>query len=333
MTWTDRYLAEVLRSIPDPKRADVERELRSSISDALEERIEAGEDSASAERAVLEGLGDPAQLAAGYAGRPTYLIGPDLLPIWRRFLTRALLVAVPAAALVIGGLAAIGNGTGVGAIGSAITGAINVGIQTTFWMTAFFVFLEWAGPARQARAEIVAASGRWTVERLPKVAAGRISIGETAGEIATVLISIGVLVFASTLSTTDISGVQVALFSPNFRAVWLPILVVTLALRGIDYIRAYNTGRWTRPQAAYHGLVHLAFGILVVTLALTGWIVTPEFGGIIGVPSLADGDGPVMRAVALGAGLVTAYEIVRVFVRARRADRLTPMIDVSPHSA
>jgi len=293
MTWTDRYLAEVLRSIPDTKRADVERELRSSITDAIDERVEAGEDAAAAERAVLEGLGDPAQLAAGYTGRPTYLIGPDLLPIWRRYLTRVLVVAVPAAAVVIGGLAALGVGSVAGAIGSAISGAISVAIQTTFWMTAFFVFLEWAGPARQARAEIITASGRWTVERLPKVSAGRISIGETAGEIATVLVSIGVLVFASTLSATDTSGLQVPLFAPDFRAVWLPILVVTLSLRGIDYVRAYNAGRWSRPQAAYHGLVHLAFGIVVVTLALAGWIVTPEFGGLIGVPNLASGDGPI----------------------------------------
>ena len=75
MSWTERYLAATLRSIPEPQHADVERELRSSIADAVEERVAAGEDRLAAERTVLEGLGDPAQLAAAYTGRAAYLIG------------------------------------------------------------------------------------------------------------------------------------------------------------------------------------------------------------------------------------------------------------------
>lgn len=33
---TDRYVGEVLRTIPAPLRADVEQELRASIADAIE---------------------------------------------------------------------------------------------------------------------------------------------------------------------------------------------------------------------------------------------------------------------------------------------------------
>jgi hypothetical protein len=333
MNWTDRYLAAVLRSIPGAKRADMERELRSSISDAVEERVGAGEDPAVAERAVLEDLGDPARLAAGYTGQPTHLIGPELFPLWRRFLSRVLVVAVPLAALVIGGLSVIGNGDVPAAVGAAISGAISVAIQTTFWLTAFFFFLDWAGPASQARAEIIAASGKWTLERLPKVSTGRISLSETAGEIVTVLISIGALIFAATLTTTSGAGEQVPLFSTDFRRIWLPILVATLALRGVDYLRAYNAGRWTRPHAVYHGLVHLAFGVLVVMLAMMGWILNPAFGQAINVGDLADGGGLVMRWVAIVAAGATIYELVRVFTRARRSDRLLPMIDAAPHSA
>ncbi|MBA3852357.1 MAG: hypothetical protein H0X59_08335 [Chloroflexi bacterium] len=38
---TERYLAAALRSIPDAQRADVDRELRSSIADAVEDRVAA----------------------------------------------------------------------------------------------------------------------------------------------------------------------------------------------------------------------------------------------------------------------------------------------------
>jgi HAAS domain-containing protein len=329
MTWIDRYLGSVLRDIPASKRADVERELRSSITDAIDERVGAGEDAVSAERAVLEDLGDPAELAAGYSGRPTYLISPELFPIWRQFLIRVLVVAVPASAAIIGALAAVGNGAGVGAIGAAIAGALNVAVQTTFWMTAFFVFLDWAGSARQARAELLAARGRWTVDRLPRVAEGRISLGEAAGEIVTIVITLAILLFAATLSTTTPAGVQVPLFATPFMTVWLPTLVVAIVMRGIVHLRAYNTGQWTRWLAVYHALLQLSFGTLVVVLAVTGWIVNPAFGEAIGYPDLASGDGPVMLTFALFTAIATGYEIVRIFIRARRPDRASPPLGVS----
>ncbi len=75
---TERYLAAALRGIPEAKRRDVEGELRSSITDAVDDRVAAGEDPAAAEKAVLEGLGNPARLAAEYAGQPLHLIGPEL---------------------------------------------------------------------------------------------------------------------------------------------------------------------------------------------------------------------------------------------------------------
>ncbi|MFC7484261.1 permease prefix domain 1-containing protein [Luedemannella flava] len=66
-TLTDRYVDATLRRLPERQRADIERELRASIEDAVEARVDGGEDPADAERAVLTGLGDPARLAAGYS--------------------------------------------------------------------------------------------------------------------------------------------------------------------------------------------------------------------------------------------------------------------------
>ena len=332
MTWTERYLAAVLRSIPPSKRDDVERELRSSIEDGIEERLGTGEDRTAAERAVLEGLGDPAQLAWAYTGRPMYLIGPEIFPIYRRFLTRILVAAVPIAAVVIGALEWVGSGTLTWAIGAGLSGAVGVAIQTTFWLTAFFLFLDWAGPARQARTEILAAAGHWTLERLPKVSAGRISIGETAGEVVTVLITLGILVFSTTLSTTSPYGTHIPFLADGFRTVWLPILLVLVAIRGVDYLRAYTAGRWTTWLTVYHALVHVAFALLLVNLALSGWIVNPVFGEQIGLPSLADGHGPVMQTLALGTVLATGYEIVRIILRARRTDGRAPQLETSTQS-
>jgi hypothetical protein len=333
MSWTDRYLAAVLRSIPGPKRADVERELRSSIEDGIEERSGAGEDRAAAERAVLEDLGDPAQLAAGYSGRPSYLIGPELFPLYMRVIPRLIAVAVPIAAIVMVGLKLAGRLNLDDAILTGISGAITVGIQIAFWGTLAFVALEWAGPARQARMELVAATGRWSLERLPKVSTGRISVSEAAGEIVTVLITLGILVFISRLTTTDIAGREVPLLAPSFSLVWLPVLLVLIAIRGVDHVRAYMAGRWTTWLTVYHALIHLTFGLLLVTLALTGWIVNPAFGEAIGWPSIADGHGPVMRTFAVFTALATGWEILRIVLRARRPSDRPPLLDARPRSA
>lgn len=332
MAWTERYLAAVLRSIPEPKRTDVERELRSSIEDAIDERQASGMDASNAERAVLEALGDPSALAGAYTGRPNYLIGPELFPLYSRFLPRLVAVAVPVAALVMGAVKIAGGGDLQAAIASGISGAINVGIGIAFWATATFVFLEWAGPARQARSELVAASGRWTQERLPKVSDGRISVREVAGEIATVLISIGILLFVGGLSTTTASHVEVPLLDRGFSAVWLPILIALTVLRGFAHLLAYNAGRWTLFLAFTNGLLQLLFAVVLVTAALGGAIVNIDFARVIGWPDLGDGGGVAMLTVAVGTVLASGWEILRIALRARRAQGLGPLVGVSQPS-
>jgi len=66
---TERYVQAALRGLPPQQRSDIERELRTSIADAVDAKMEAGSDAAVAEREALTELGDPARLAAGYADR------------------------------------------------------------------------------------------------------------------------------------------------------------------------------------------------------------------------------------------------------------------------
>ena len=94
-TLTDRYVAEAVRGIPAAQRADIETELRASIADAIDDRMEAGADAAAAELDVLTELGAPRRLAASYSARPTALIGPDLYPDFVRVLTALLATVVP----------------------------------------------------------------------------------------------------------------------------------------------------------------------------------------------------------------------------------------------
>ena len=78
---TDRYVNATVRSLDDEQRAEVERELRTTIEDMIDGRLQAGAPSRpDAEREVLVELGDPVRLAAGYSGPPAVPHRPHRLP-------------------------------------------------------------------------------------------------------------------------------------------------------------------------------------------------------------------------------------------------------------
>ncbi|MGH7587716.1 MAG: hypothetical protein ACRELU_03885 [Gemmatimonadota bacterium] len=83
--WIERYVHEVARRLPRGARADVAGELRSLLTDEIEERI-AGEPDRPAEEIALERIaafGEPDVAARRYAPDQGYLIGPGLYPAFR----------------------------------------------------------------------------------------------------------------------------------------------------------------------------------------------------------------------------------------------------------
>lgn len=324
-TLTERYLAAALRGIPERQRADVEGELRSSIADAVEDRVAAGEDRGAAERAVLEGLGNPARLAAEYAGRPLYLIGPELFLAYRHVLVRLVATVVPIVGAVLVAVALMGGADYAGALVDGIGGALNIGVYLVFGVTVVFAFLERADAARETRSEIVGETGRWTVEMLPDPAADRVGVGDTFGELFTTLLTIGGLLFLRDVSwVTDDAGRVVTLFDPAFSTFWLPALIAILVALAILQVIVFLVGRWTVPLAAGFAVLEVAFAVPVVVLTLSGSVINPAFAAGIGWPPLAEGDGPVMIAIAVVTTLVTAWEIFDAFRHALRASGRRP---------
>ncbi len=185
---TERYLAAALRGIPEKQtRRRASREsLDPSIADAIEDRVAAGEDRAAAEKAVLEGLGDPARLAAGMAGRPA---APHRSGDVRRLPTAARDAAERHRARsspssrsrveIYEGERLRRRALRGRPCGPAFTVAVNI----FFWVTVIFALIERLEDAREARDEIT--GGTWTVDRLHRCRRARISASETVGEIIT----------------------------------------------------------------------------------------------------------------------------------------------------
>lgn len=101
MNLLDRYLQEVGRHLPRKDRADILVELRSSLVDALEDRIE-GEPTEEELSAVLKEFGPPKEVAARYHPEGQYLIGPSLYTLFRFVVWIALMATVGAQLLAWG---------------------------------------------------------------------------------------------------------------------------------------------------------------------------------------------------------------------------------------
>ncbi len=324
---TERYLAVVLRSIPERQRADVDTELRSSITDAVEDRVTAGDDPSAAEKTVLEGLGNPARLAAEYAGRKLHLIGPELYLVYTHLLTRLAAVVVPIVFVVQTGVGLLAGGGYLDALGRGAGGAVNVGVHLAFWVTLFFVFLERAEAARETRTEIVGTADRWTVDMLPDPTSGRVGVGETVGEVFTTLVTIGGLLFLRNLSVvTDVNAQVVPVFDPALTTLWFPVIIAVLVSVAALQVLVFVAGRWTIPLAVGFTALELAFAVPVIVLALNGTLINSAFAAEIGWPALADRDGITLLSIAAVTTLVTAKEVFDAFRRTRRAPSAKPVL-------
>jgi hypothetical protein len=77
VTLVDRYVAEVARRLPRRRRADISRELRSTLLDTLDSRFGAAANSDEHVIEVLREFGPPEKVAASYQPSNQYLIGPE----------------------------------------------------------------------------------------------------------------------------------------------------------------------------------------------------------------------------------------------------------------
>ena len=94
MNLLDRYIAEVGRNLPQKSRADIEKEIRSTLEDMLEDRSQKADrpvDEAMIVE-VLREFGHPRKVAASYLPE-RYLIGPQLYPYFMMVVKISLLVA------------------------------------------------------------------------------------------------------------------------------------------------------------------------------------------------------------------------------------------------
>lgn len=270
---SDRYVETTLRRLPARQRSDIERELRASIADAVDDRLEAGADPDEAEAAVLTELGDPDRLAAGFADRPLQLIGPRLYLDYLRLLTTLLATVVPAVAAAVGFVRGVEEDSVVTVVGDTLGAAVTTAVHIAVWTTVLFAIIERTPALRRL-------PGRsWTPDALPAAPPSRRARwGELVAEsLAFVLVTAFILLSPVVSTERDAQGDPVGVLSPWFWETGLVWVFVALGavLLGFSFARYYL--RWSLALTLAGALVTVVNAVALVWAAATDRILNPAF--------------------------------------------------------
>jgi hypothetical protein len=307
VTLTDRYVDATLRRVPAHQRADIERELRASIEDAVEAQVEAGAPPDEAERAVLTGLGDPVRLAAGYADRPLHLIGPAFFLPYTRLLTALTVTVVPVVAAIVGFTRAMDGGNVGQVVGGVIGGALTTAIQIAFWTTLLFAVLERVPDLRNL------SLGEWTVDRLPEAPAVRARyVGIIAETVMLALFTVAVLLSPLFGFRRDGAGDPISFLTPWLwdTGVVYVLVVLWFAALSVSYVKLY--ARWNQPLALTGALINVASAGVIVWLGATDHVLNPDFAAAANwVPGVTDWINKGMVIAGVLSIIVTVVELIR----------------------
>lgn len=274
-TLTERYVSAAMRTVPDDQRADLEAELRASIEDLVDARVESGEVATAAEVSVLTELGDPELLAASYTDRRLYLIGPRYYLMWWRLL-KVLLWIVPACAAFGVAIAQTLAGSGIGEIiGEVVAISLSVVIHVAFWTTLMFVVLERAGTP--------SAPGKWSVDELPEIRQTGAGRSELVASLVFLGLAVGAILWDRFVGFVP-THPGLSFFGHDLWPWWALGLLLLLALEAVYSVALFRSGRVTLPLAWANAVLAVMFMSLLLTALGRGLLLNPGFFATI-IPS------------------------------------------------
>lgn len=303
----DRYVFTALRRVPEQQRSDIDRELRASIEDAVDARVDGGEPRDAAVEAALLELGDPDRLADSYAGRLAHLIGPDLFPYWRRLIKMLYTIVLPIVIAVVVTVQMFDHPTAGKVIGSAISALINTAVNIGFWTTLVFAILERTDARNSLKTT-------WTPASLPKYEPSVVGRGQlAAGLVWPVLLMVGLIIQQFTFTREPV-------LDPANWSFWWPFFLAVLVLECGYQFWLHRRGAWTHTVT----LVNAAIGILA-TVPLVWLLASHHFFNPAFVATLSWGEiSPLTWLTNIGivVAMATAlWDVAEVAIRAERARR------------
>ena len=313
---TDRYVDAAMRTVPEDQRDDLAAELRASIDDQVEARIEEGEPHDVAERAVLTDLGDPDKLAAGYTDRPLWLIGPRYYLTWWR-LTKLLWAIVPACAAFGVALGQVLAGADFGEIvGSVVSVVLSVIVHIGFWPTLVFFIVERS--ERSADAHFI---GRWTPDDLPEPRERRAGLSDLIASLVFLGVAAGAILwdhFVGFVYTPETGWIS--FLSPDTWPWWVGALLVLMVLEALLAISVYAKGRWDVGSATVNLFLNLVVAGGALWLLSHQQLVNPEFFTAV-IPEDSAATVATVMSTLFGFGIVAiaVWDTVDAYLKAHRS--------------
>lgn len=302
---TDRYVAATLRSIPSRQREELERELRASIADAMEDQTESE---------ALSALGDPSRLAASYTDRPLHLIGPEIFLDYRRMLAVLLSTIVPLIVVAVG-ITAFQNGADLAeALGASANASLIVAMHIAIWTTVVFALIERTPSMRRGR------RGRWDPTKLPDLPANRIDVAAIiGGSIMSGVIAAFLIVMQLASPVVDPEGNPIGLIEPGLWNSGALLLIVVFAGASIAFdVIGYYVG-WGVPQALANAILSVLFIATVVGVSRVGELLNPAFFDAVGWQEGAGPNGVVTWIIIAVVVLLSITNAADGFARARKS--------------
>jgi len=316
-TLTDRYIYAVQRSLPEAQRADIDRELRGTIADMIDAKIESGTKPAAAEREALVELGDPYKLAWGYADRPLHLIGPALFPDYIRLL-RVLYFAVLPIVVVVVFLSlllakSLEGESLAGAFGPIWPVAIGIAVHMGFWTTLVFAVLERTQPKGKPIT-------LWDPSILPQLPVkGTIRALDTGAALVWLTLYVVALIGQQFFSpVANAAGDPLPVINPELWSFWLPYFIALAVLEAVFAIVLFRTRRWTIPLAIANTVLAVAFTVPATILIGAGEAMNPEFAERLGITALFAEGGVLAIILVFVTGIIGAADVIDGFVKAIR---------------
>ncbi|MCO5190309.1 MAG: permease prefix domain 1-containing protein [Anaerolineae bacterium] len=265
----ERYVHEVGRQLPRKGRSDIERELRSLLQDAVDERAGDGQPTEQTATKVLLDFGPPEQMAAQYHATQ-YVIGPQLYPFYR-FVATIVLSVMAVLYLVLMILTLV---TGDSADTASVIWNFLLEFAQAAVISLGVITLIFAGIERVWGGELVSDSNsaEWDPYDLPPVDdPDRINRFEQVAGIIATIVFVGIFLV---LIRPD--GVLAPFIAPGFRSV-IPLIIVSTAIEVMLKFIVVWQGRWTRMTRTLEIGSEL-FGLYVLVQILTvGAITTIDF--------------------------------------------------------
>lgn len=273
----ERYIYQVTKNLPTKNSKDIEEELKTLISDMLEDRTGPNEPTKEDINSVLIELGNPTDLADKYRDKSRYLIGPAIFPA---YLT-TLRIVLAATLLGLSVVAILGVITSTDKIWYEylvdwIATSINGLFSAFAWVTIIFAIFEWRGVKLN---EILP---EWEPSSLPPVASKEISI-PIGGPIANIIFQIILLTilitaphFIGIFRFTDHTQI-VSIFDNEVLKTTLPLFTICIGLSIVKSIWEIIEHRISMKYAIFTTINNLITLVILVIIFTQFPIWNPTF--------------------------------------------------------